>query len=92
MSEVDARAVVVPFPETPRVRRELTLDIAAKLIPLLQEALDVGNATLVRDLFAVLGEVARGGDAYALVSMIEMKDGEVVRMRGRRRAAAPRGE
>jgi hypothetical protein len=83
VSDVDSRAVLVQFPEAPRVRREQILDIAAKLIPVLQEALDAGNATLVRDLFAVLGEVARGGDAYALVSMIEMKDGEVVGLRGR---------
>ena len=83
MSNVDPRAVVVQFPEASRVRRERTLDIAAKLIPVLQEALDSGNATLVLELFAVLGEVARGGEAYARIAAIELKDGEVVGMRGR---------
>lgn len=88
MSDVDPRAVVVQFPETLRVRRERTLDIAAKLIPVLQEALDSGNATLVRGLFAVLGEAAAGGDAFALISAIQMRNGELVAMprRARRRS------
>ena len=52
--------MVIQFPNTRRIERERTLDVAAKVIPLLQAALDSDNAMLLRDLFAVLGDVAQG--------------------------------
>ncbi|HEX7601169.1 MAG TPA: hypothetical protein VF316_06165 [Polyangiaceae bacterium] len=83
MNDVDPRAALLQFPEASRLRRERTFDIAARAIPLLQAALDSGNATLLCELFAVLGEVADGGEAYARISAILMKDAEVAAMPAR---------
>lgn len=80
MNDVDPRAALLQFPEASRLKRERTFDIAAKTIPLLQAALDSGNAALLRELFAVLGDVANGGEAYARLCAISMKDAEVVNL------------
>ncbi len=71
---------VIQFPDSPRAQRARTLDIAGRAIPLLQAALDAGNATLLRELFAVLGDVAHGADARARLESISLEDGEVVRL------------
>lgn len=73
-------ATVIRFPDRSRVQRERTLDIAAKAVPLLQAAIAAGNSALVRDLFAVLGDVADGADAMARLASISIEDAEVVAM------------
>lgn len=74
-------AKLVRFPAGPRIRREHTLDVAATVMPLLRAAQAEGNATLLRDLFAVLGDFAAGGNAHARLGAIRMKHGEVVPLR-----------
>ncbi len=82
MSDFDPTAALLQFPDTPRVRRARTLDIAGRAIPLLQAALDAGNATLLRELFAVLGDVAAGEDALARFVAISVADAQVVAIAG----------
>jgi len=77
---------VFQLPDGPRARRARTLDVAGRAIPLLQAALDAGNATLLRELFAVLGDVASGADALARMEGISLDDADVVRL------AAARGK
>jgi len=75
---------LIPFPDTAREKRERTFDIARRAIPLLQAALDAGNATLLGELFAVLGDVAGGADALARADEIWIGDAEIVQLvRGR---------
>ncbi|HSQ64591.1 MAG TPA: hypothetical protein VLM85_15310 [Polyangiaceae bacterium] len=77
---------VISFPAGARARRARTLDIAGRAIPLLQAALDAGNATLLRELFAVLGDEAAGADALARAESISIEDAQIVRL------AAARGK
>ena len=77
---------VISFPASACARRARTLDIAGRAIPLLAAALDAGNATLLRELFAVLGDVASGADALARMEGISLDDADVVRL------AAARGK
>lgn|GEM_PF-6436608 len=71
---------VIRFPDRSRVERERILDIATKAVPLLQAAIAAGNSALLRDLFAVLGDVADGADAMARLTSISIEDAEVVAM------------
>ncbi len=72
--------MVIRFPTTARAERERALDVAAKAIPLLRAALDAGNAALLRELFAVLGDVADGADASVRLAEITIEDAEIVRI------------
>jgi hypothetical protein len=72
--------MVIRFPTTARGERERTFDVAAKAIPLLEAALDAGNAALVREIFAVLGDVAGGADASGRLADITIEDAQIVRI------------
>ena len=71
---------VIRFPDRSRVERERILDIAAKAVPLLQAAIATRNAALLRELFAVLGDVADDADAMARLASISIEDGKIVPM------------
>jgi hypothetical protein len=77
-------ATVIPFPQLARLRRERILDVAEKAIPLLEAARASGNSTLLRGLFAVLGDVAWDIDATELLETISTHDGEIVALPDRR--------
>ncbi len=71
---------LIRFPDRARAERERILDIAAKAVPLLQAAIAAGNSALVRDLFAVLGDVAEDADAMSRLASISIEDGKIVPM------------
>ena len=71
---------LVQFPNAARVERDGLLGIARSVVPLLAAALEEGNAALVRQVFAVLGDVADGGDAAGRLAGIRLGDAEVVQL------------
>jgi len=73
-------STVIRFPDRARAERERILDIAARAVPLLQAAIAAGNSALVRDLFAVLGDVAEDADAMSRLASITIADGKIVPM------------
>ncbi len=78
------KPTVIPFPHDPRARRARTLDVAARAIPLLEAALREGNATLLGELFAVLGAEAAGEGALGRLEAIRIGEAEIVRLRARK--------
>jgi len=73
---------VVQFPERARAERERVLDIARSAVALLEAALEEGNAGLLREVFAALGDAAAGGDAERRLEGILLRDADVVELRG----------
>jgi hypothetical protein len=54
------------------------LDVAASVVPLLEAAVEEGNAALIERIFAALGAFPSGG-ALAQLEAIELEDAEVVK-------------
>ena len=72
---------VLRFPSEERARREQLLGIAAAALPVLQAALEMGNATMVARVIAALGAMPCHDDALALLEAIGVTDAEVVDIR-----------
>jgi hypothetical protein len=73
-------ARLLQFPAGARIEREGLLAVARSVVPLLEAALEEGNAELVRQVFGVLGAVAEGGDAEGRLAAIRIWDGELVKL------------
>jgi hypothetical protein len=80
MSSNVNQAIVLQFPDLERRRRAHVLRIAGALVPLLQAAVETGNASLVQRVFRAMGELACG-DAMAELEAIRVADAEVVEIR-----------
>ena len=88
MNDAHSASKIVQFPDAARAEREGLLNITRALLPLLEAALAEGNAELLREVFAVLGDVASGRDAEARLAAIRVEDAKVVPLRAPRSTIA----
>lgn len=88
MNDAHSSSKILKFPDAVRVERQGVLNITRALLPLLEAALAEGNAELLREVFAVLGDVADGRDAEARLAAIRVEDATVVLLKAARSTIA----